>query len=411
MAAVFDQVVLLRPLHFYLAGNSSWFLAVGIQSVLFSWLVTMVLHESPEMVGIAQMTMLLPVLILLLVGGGLADRHGGSRIAFIAQGLAVLPPLVLAVTIALDHLSYAAMLIYAATMGCLQAFVTPARDGLLNQVAGSSVQRTVMLASLTQFGCQIIGVGIAGSAQAVGAVPLLCGQAIVFLLGAFALRAIPTAPRLHTGPHQHLGASIIEGARSVWRSPPMRYVCVQNIAMGVCFMGSFIVTMPLLVREIFAGNAMDLSLVNGVNACGLASTIAILLRFGDLTWPGRTLLLSQGIGALVLVLAGFVGSLAAFAAVMFFWGVAGGFAMTMARTIVQELAPPDQRGRIMSFYGFTFTGAGPLGALLNGYLVATIGPQGALMTVGVVMAVVIFFVSTRSPLWSLRAHHLSSAEG
>lgn len=403
----------MSPLNRFLTGNASWFLAVGIQSVLFSWLVTMVLHESPARVGVAQMATLLPVLLLLLVGGGLADRHGGARIASVAQALSAIPPLLLALTIVLNQLTFGAMLVYGVAMGCLQAFVTPARDGLLNDVAGSSVQRTVMLASLTQFACQIVGVAIAGLAGKTGAEPLLIVQALIFMAGAVALRGLAGSARRpgidgRNKDHPGLLHAIVEGARSVWHSRPMRFVCLQNIAMGFFFMGSFIVTSPLLVREQFAGSAADLSLVNGVNAAGLALTILLMLRFGEVTWPGRTLLLSQGIGAAVLLLGGLAPSLPLFVAVMFFWGICGGFAMTMARTIVQELAPPEQRGRIMAFYGFTFTGAGPFGALLNGTLVSAFGAQGALMMVSAAMIAVMLIVGLNSPLWDLRSHHLSA---
>lgn len=407
MPCIFDRIGPLNPLQRFLAGNASWFLAAGIQSVLFSWLVTMVLHESPARVGIAQMTLLLPVLLLLLVGGGLADRHGGARIAFVAQSLGAIPPLMLAIVVLLDALTFSTMLLYGAAVGCVQAFVTPARDGLLNDVAGHRVQRTVMLASLTQFGCQIIGVALAGSAGMVGPVPLLLLQAAIFIGGAFALRGLGGNAERANRQHPKLVAAIVEGARSVWHSPPMRFVCLQNIAMGLFFMGSFIVTMPLLVREVYAGSAASLSVVNGVNACGLALTIVLLLRFGDITWPGRTLLLSQGIGAVILLGGGLVPSFMLFAGVMFFWGICGGFAMTMARTIVQELAPPEQRGRIMAFYGFTFTGAGPMGALLNGWLGGLLGPQGALMTAGTAMVAVMVVVGMNSPLWNLRSHHLT----
>ena len=50
----------MKPLHYYFAGTGSWYLAYGIQMVVFTWLVTMVLNESPNKVGIAQMAMLLP---------------------------------------------------------------------------------------------------------------------------------------------------------------------------------------------------------------------------------------------------------------------------------------------------------------------------------------------------------------
>ena len=54
-------------------------------------------------------------------------------------------------------LSYSVIIVYALLMGLAQAFVTPARDGLLNHVAGDNIQRMVVLASLCQFGFQILG--------------------------------------------------------------------------------------------------------------------------------------------------------------------------------------------------------------------------------------------------------------
>ena len=83
----------MRPLHYYLLGTGSWFLSVGIQGVMFAWLVTMVLRESPNRVGIAQMTLLLPGTLLILAGGSVADRYGGRRVAALAQAAATLAPL------------------------------------------------------------------------------------------------------------------------------------------------------------------------------------------------------------------------------------------------------------------------------------------------------------------------------
>ena len=77
---------------------------------MFAWLVTMVLHESPQLVGIAQMTMLIPTMLLILVGGSLADVIGARRIVVIAQSVAVLPPLFLMVVVWTDQLSFHSMI-------------------------------------------------------------------------------------------------------------------------------------------------------------------------------------------------------------------------------------------------------------------------------------------------------------
>ena len=109
--------------------------------------------------------------------------------------------------------------------------------------------------------------------------------------------------------------------------------------------------------------------------------------------------MAQGIGSLVLLSAGLVSNQIVFTSLVFVWGVCGGLAMPMSRTLLQQLAPADQRGRVMSFYAFSFMGAGPFGALLNGYLSDIYGPQQAIVISGVGMITVLLLVSSVSPLW------------
>ena len=71
---------------------------------------------------------------------------------------------------------------------------------------------------------------------------------------------------------------------------------------------------------------------------------------------------------------------------------------------MQEQAPETQRGRVMSFYAFSFMGAGPVGALLCGYLVELFGPQMALVIASGSMVCVIVIVGFVSKLWRLEGH-------
>jgi MFS family permease len=394
-----------NPFRLYLLGTGSWFLAFGIQSVMFAWLVTMVLHESPQLVGIAQMTMLIPTMLLILVGGSLADVIGARRIVVIAQSVAVLPPLFLMVVVWTGQLNFHAMIAYGIVMGLAQAFVTPARDGLLNQVARAGVQRAVVAASMTQFGVQLAGFAIASLAEHIGAAPVLAIHALVLCAGVIFLSRLPNRPNPveHPGhPLRNLGRSIAEGYRTIAASPPMRVTVLQSCAMGTCFMGSYIVTLPLLVRELYAGTATDLALMNTANALGLVTTTLILMRFGDIRRQGRALLIAQAFGAVVLGAIGIGVSFVTLLGLVFMWGMGGGIAMSMARTIMQELAPPNQRSRVMSFFSFAFIGSGPIGAFVNGFLVNWIGPQWALILASTTMFVVMGSIAYKSRLWRLQ---------
>ena len=418
----------MQPLHYYLLGASSWFLAFGMQTVLFAWLVTMVLRESPEMVGVAQMTLLLPGTLLILAGGAFADRYGGRRMAVAGQSAAILAPLMLLLLVVSDRLTFAGMLLYAAVIGCAQAFITPARDALLNQVAGGRVQRTVMQVSAAQFGTQIVGILFASLADDLGAAPILGVQVVILAAGVLAFQGIDNrrqVPRDGRGgllsgrprstqeqsdgvqPASEGGGAlpqlIQEGLTAVLRHRALRMVALQNVAMGLFLMGAYIVTLPVMVREVFQGSAADLSLMNSCNLTGLVLAILLLLRRGDVVRQGRALILAQWSGALVLILLALAPNYPVFLVVLFFWGASAGVAMSIARTIMQEQAPEALRGRVMAFSALSFIGAGPLGALLNGYLAEQFGAQAALGIAGAGMAAVMLAIGFRSPLWRMRA--------
>ena len=413
----YGQVSLNRNLLFYLSCTGTWFLAFGIQSVAFAWLLTIELQSTPTMVGIAQMALLLPGTLLILPGGSLADQIGGRFMAGLGHGLATLAPLLLAGLILTDQLTYGWMLVYALVLGSSQALVTPARDGLLNQVAGGRVQRAVMLASMIQFGTQMFGFLIASATDFTGPVIVLLLQASVLASGIvcfIALRIERPEQQKQTSrnPLPEMLRGIRQSAATLLRSPPMRAVLVLNCAMGVLFMASYMVTLPILVRDVYAGTATQLSWVNAANSFGLMLTIVVMLLFGDVARRGRALLLSQIVGAFALAAAGLVGSFMSAVLCIFAWGLCGGVAMTMSRTIMQEEAPAEERGRVMAFYYLAFMGSGPVGAVFCGYLTDFVGPQMALIQASGLMLLVSVTVALFSSLWRLELlHHKQDLSG
>ena len=393
---------MLQPKTAYLTAISAWYGAFGMQSVVFAWLVTMVLREPAERVGLAQMSLLLPGMLLILIAGVLADRIGQRRQAAWSQLFAGLMPLLLALAVYVQALSFTVMVAYALLMGCASAFLTPARDGLLNHVAGENVQRTVMQASLCQFGFQILGYSFAGLADVVGAESILLVQSVVLLLGVWAylqLREVAQSGAAAEHGQQDVLTSLRDGARTVFSNPLMRTVMLQNIAMGCFFMGAFIVGFPLVMRDVFAGSSGDLAVLNALNSLGLVVSIAALLLLGFVARAGRALVVAQALGSVVLLSTGLVNNQLFFMFLVFVWGICGGIAMPMSRTLMQQLAPPAQRARVMSFYAFSFMGAGPIGTLFCGYLANLFGPQQAIVISGVCMLSVLVIISLASPLW------------
>ena len=167
----------------YMSGIVTWVAPFGLQTVLFPWLVAVRLQESADRLGVAQMTMQLPGLFLILIGGLLADRTDPRRILVAAHLFAMLPPLGIALLLSTGQLSYNWLLLYALMMGTANAFVLPARDGMLNRVAGGNLQRAVTVAQGLTFGAQLLGFVLASAADSTGAIPLLILQTMIVFCG------------------------------------------------------------------------------------------------------------------------------------------------------------------------------------------------------------------------------------
>src|SRR5262245_45092871 len=136
----------------YLAGIASWFSSLGMQNIVFTWLVTVVLHEPAARVGIAQMSLMAPAILFMILGGAVADRADVRRLLVRGHLLVAMPPLLLAAATTQGWLSYGALIAYALAVGTLGAFVLPARDAILGRVAGKDLGRAVAIMSAIQFG-------------------------------------------------------------------------------------------------------------------------------------------------------------------------------------------------------------------------------------------------------------------
>ncbi len=201
----------------------------------------------------------------------------------------------------------------------------------------------------------MFGIALAGLAQYIGGTPIVLGQALVLAVGAGGLSRIPLKRKEEKTLTQPLLPSVFKsiktGFNTVMKDRVMRAVVVQNFGMGICFMGSYLVTIPILVRDVFNGSSLDLAIVNFLNSTGLVlMTLILLFGVGRLKRQGRSLQISQSVGAVFLSISGLAGiSFVQFCLLLFFWGMCGGVALSMCRAIMQERAEESQRAQIFEF--------------------------------------------------------------
>ncbi len=196
----------------YLLGLGTWFVPLGIQMVLFPWLVAVVLHMDAFAVGVAQAALMAPGLLFLPLGGLVADRGNPRRLLLRYHMLYAAPPLALAAVLMTGGLSYPLLIAYGIAAGAIGAFAIPTRDALLPVVSkGVGLPRAVALATALQFTGQILGIACASTADRFGAVPLLFLHAGLMLLGCLAVRRLPDPPPHPPVEHPSFWRSIGDG--------------------------------------------------------------------------------------------------------------------------------------------------------------------------------------------------------
>lgn len=396
-ASLFKQ----RQFQLFVGGQTGWYAAWGVRHVLFPWLIVLVLQESPQRVGFAQMAILLPSLFLLLFGGAIADRLDLRKLLLYVQLSAMIPPIILAAMIYAGYLNYTMIVVYGLMMGVCMAFITPARDALLSKVAGSQIQQGVTISIGLQFGSQIIGITIAGVAVAIGAPAMLLFQAaFIGVALAVTARMLPAPSVRDPLNNNSPWRDIQDGLKQATQTPLFMPILALMIGMGFCFMGWFLVILPLTIRDVFNGNSPQLALAH---TCFMGGTVAVTLaifRFGKVPRPGMVLTISMACTAALLVATQFKMPLSAFLLCVFLFGMTSGINMSMSRTMVQEAAPASYRARLLSIFQLGYLGAAPIGALTMGYLTAYLGPLQAALIPGSVLAVLLFLVVPGAGLWN-----------
>jgi MFS family permease len=365
-----------RGFPWYVAGVGTWFGAFGMQQVLFAWLVVGELRAEPRLVGIAQSASMIPTFLLILLGGALADRRDRRTLLIRLHLFAAALAFALAGVVAGGLLSFGLLVAYALAIGSTTAFVMPARDALLSEVAGADLMRAVTAMTLVQWGAQAAGAFVGGSARWIGTVPALGLLAATYLAGAPTLARIAAAPAASNPPHAALRlADLAVGVRAVARSPLLRPVAILVAAVGALFVGPMMVVLPLLIRDHYGGDVGELGLLQMCFPLGTIAGSLVLLARGGVRRKGLAQLAALAAGCGCLGAVGFGLPLWGTLLAVALWGLCASVFMNAGRTVFQQQAPAEARASVLSVYMLGFMGAsGLVGAPASGLLAEWLGP-------------------------------------
>jgi len=388
----------------YLGGTTLSGMALAMQQLLLSWVLIGILNLPADQVGLIQAVIGVPGVALILMGGALADRIDPRNFLVRIYLVAPIFPLFLIVMDYSGWFSVWSVLVWGLGMSLVQAYSTPAQQAILNRISGTQVQQTVTAATAVGFIVQVAGLGLAGQIDRLGISPVLWGQAIVIALAGWAMLRVARAPeKAPTAISQSTLQGIVEGLRATYKAKVILNVLVINFASSIFNAGSFMTVLPFIIKRVYDGDAVTLSILMAVFFGGAAISNAILLRFMPLTRPGKLFLIMQLSRILVLFIIYLQGDFWLLVLGTFGWGLNMGVTGNLARTIVQESADPNYRGRILSVFSVGMVGSAPIGAIILGWLIENVGAINALWPAMILSVILFAYGRLFSGVWQYRS--------
>jgi MFS family permease len=345
------------------------------QTIALSLLV-LELSGSGFVLGATNALQAVPMLLLTPWVGPLLDRLPLRRLLLVTASLGVLQAGTLAVLASTGQISVPWVLALAFCLGCIQSFDRPgAQAFLVELVPRDIIARAVGLASSTQAFGRLGGPALAAVLYAWhGAGLVFAVNAASYFSVIAALLLLRTAALVPRGSSAARGGHLGPALRVAWRSSVLGPVLLGNVLVGLFAFnfGTFWATMTTLVFHQPALYGMGTTL-NA--AAGFLSGI-LLARY--LRQP--TLLTVAG------ACLGFGGALAGVAlapsplfylACMPFFGFLVICYTTSTQALVQQHAPREMSGRMMSLYTLGTMGTTPLGGLIVGWVADAASPRAA----------------------------------
>jgi len=358
-----------------------------MQKVAQNWLVLSLSGASSAFfLGLDSFLGELPILLLTLVGGVVADRRDRRQLLLASQCMQMATALTLAVLVYLDVVQIWHVLALSAVTGLAQAFGGPAYQSLIPSLVEKRDLPNAIAFNSIQFNlARVIGPLIAGAALAAFGMVLcfaLNGVSFLAVIAAILLLHVRHTPVPST---KKMREELTTGLVFVRKHESLLGLAVLGFA--TTFLGYPLLTfLPLFAKDVFSGGVdlyTHLMAFAGAGAVTGALGVAWLGKFRHM---GRVLLLLQCAFGVVIVLFALTRLLWLNEVLLFAAGVCMVMVASMLSSLAQLNAPNEMRGRVMSAYMVAFRGGMPLGSLAGGWIANASSAPSVLVINGVLLS-------------------------
>ncbi|MEA3078368.1 MAG: hypothetical protein QOF60_3276 [Actinomycetota bacterium] len=338
-----------------------------MQSVGASWFIGD-LGGSPGLVALVQTATYLPIFLLGIPSGALADIVDRRRLLLVTQMSMMAVVAALSVLAFTHHVTPASLLALTFVLGAAGAMNGPAWQATQpDLVPPKHFGQAVALGALTYNVGRAIGPAFGGFVLASLGAPWVFVFNFVSFLGIVVVLAMwrpaPTAPR--RAPAETLAGATRAALRYGIHSPVLRGVLARVVLLGLPA-SALQALLPSTVRESLHLNASAYGLFLGGFGLGAAMAVAARPRVEQWLSPDQMVTLASITVAGALVVNGLVHQPVIVGVSLFLAGTSwtGGF--TTLNVAAQATLPRWVRARGLGLYMLTLTGSFALGAAVWG---------------------------------------------
>ena len=372
----------IRNYRLFFAGQIVSNTGTWMQRIAQDWLVLELTH-SPLAVGITTALQVLPMLLLGLWGGLIADRYPKRRLLLITQASMGALAVLLTVLTLTGAVQVWQVYLIALGLGLATVVDNPTRQTFVNEMVPTELVRNAVGLNSGNFqlarmlgpavaGVLIAAVGI-GWAFAFNALSFVAVLVALLMMRPAELQWQPHAPRAR--------GQLREGLRYVRRNPILLWPIVLVFFVGT-FGYNFAIILSAYTQNVFRSGADLYGLLNTAMAAGsvLGALVAARRTSANLTVL-FTAAAAFGLGLIVLGLTPWFWAFLILLVVVGFISVTFN---TLGNATVQLSSSPELRGRVMSLYMLVFMGGTPIGSPIVGAITEQWGAPAALVVSGAI---------------------------
>jgi predicted MFS family arabinose efflux permease len=345
--------------------------------VAAAWEMTR-LTDSKEMVALVQSALMLPLMLVSLPAGALADMFDRRRIAMTGLGFSIFSAAMLTALALSGMLTPWLLLLFCVLIGGGVALYNPSwQASISEQVGPDKLPAAIALGTISYNIARSIGPALGGllivaaGAQAAFAINTLFY--LPLLLAFFFWKKVHIPSRL---PPERIDRAIVTGARYAMHSPPVRNILLRAAAFagaGAAAAG----LSPLVARDLLSGNAGSFGLLMGAGGIGAVGGAMLVARVRDHISPELAVRISALTTAASLATIGFSTWLPLSCLAMALSSAANMQSIAMLNVSIQTAVPRWVTARALSLFSAALTGGIAIGAWFWGWVAGEWGVANA----------------------------------